>query len=479
VNDFSRRVYLLRERDLPPETIAVAFAKTSRSPDPFDKNAAELNDARSSEFHEKWVVGYGHASVAEHAVLHIAVENVSRLAIECLESNRLASFTEKSTRYQKWSGGAFLIPPEAAGGPLETPYRQACQRLLDTYARALEAVGDLARKRFPRRDGESDSRWEGRIRSCYIDVCRYLLPASALANVGITINARALEHAIRKMLSHPLAEVRAIGAEIKQTALAEVPTLVKYAEENAYLRDLPQKFRRAAALLAIPPAAREDPPRGWMRLIDYEADAEDRALAAAGVRFCGWSLSESLPRIRAASAQERRALADALLAGLGEHDQPLRELEHVAYTFEAVMDQGAYFEVKRHRMMSQTPGPLGCDLGYVTPRWFEEAGFLEEYNDAMQSAAAFYRTLRPALGADPAAYVVPNGYLRRLALSMNLREAFHFCRLRSSEGAHAAVRVLAFQAAEQIRAVHPLLGGKLQWERQPDWKDLEKEFFRM
>lgn len=143
------------------------------------------------------------------------------------------------------------------------------------------------------------------------------------------------------------------------------------------------------------------------------------------------------------------------------------------------MDQGAYFEVKRHRIMSQTPGPLGCDLGYVIPRWFEEAGFLEEYNDAMQSAAAFYRALRPALGADTAAYVVPNGYLRRLALSMNLREAFHFCRLRSSEGAHAAVRVLALQAAEQIRAVHPLLGGKLQGERQPDWKDLEKEFFRM
>ena len=37
------------------------------------------------KFHEKWVVGYGHASVAEHAVLHIAFENVSRLAIESIE----------------------------------------------------------------------------------------------------------------------------------------------------------------------------------------------------------------------------------------------------------------------------------------------------------------------------------------------------------------------------------------------------------
>jgi thymidylate synthase ThyX len=477
VTDFPRRVYLLRERDLSPETIAVAFAKASRSPEPFDQNAAELNDDKSAKFHEKWVVGYGHASVAEHAVLHIAVENVSRLAIECLESNRLVSFTEKSTRYQKWSSGAFLVPPEVAGRAQEALYRETCAQLLEAYSRALETLGNLARTRFPRQDGESDSRWEGRIRSRYVDVGRYLLPAAVLANVGITINARSLEHAVRKLLSHPLAEVRAIGAEVKQTALAEVPTLVKYAEENAYLRDLPETFRRASAPLGISPARRENPPRSWMRLIDYEPGAEDRALAAAGVRFCGWSLVEATPRIRAASPEERRSLADALLAGLGDHDQPLRELEHVAYIFEAVMDQGAYFEVKRHRMMSQTPGPLGCGIGYLTPRWFEQAGFLGAYDGAMQSAASAYGTLQSVLGADAAAYIVPNGYLRRLVMSFNLREAVHFCRLRSSEGAHASVRVLALQAAEQIRSVHPLLGSILHWDDQPDWKELEREFF--
>ncbi len=63
-------------------------------------------------------------------------------------------------------------------------------------------------------------------------------------------------------------------------------------------------------------------------------------------------------------------------------------------------------------------------------------------------------------------------------MSFNLREAVHFCKLRSSEGAHASVRVLALQAAEQIRSVHPLLGSILRWDDQPDWKELEREFFR-
>src|SRR5512141_2831295 len=108
----TRDIYLLSSRQLSPEVIAVAFAKTSRSPESFRDIAAEFTDEKSAEFHEKWVVGYGHASVAEHAVLHLAFENVSRLAIEAIESNRLASYTEKSTRYQKWSADNFFVPKE-------------------------------------------------------------------------------------------------------------------------------------------------------------------------------------------------------------------------------------------------------------------------------------------------------------------------------------------------------------------------------
>jgi thymidylate synthase ThyX len=477
VTGFSRRVYLLRARELSPEIIAVAFAKTSRSPEPFDQTAAELSESKSARFHEKWVVGYGHSSVAEHAVLHIAAENVSRLAIECIESNRLASFTEKSTRYQKWSSSAFVVPPEVAGSASEKTYRDSCERLLTAYQRALEVVGDLARKRFPRLPGENDARWEGRIRSRYVDVCRYLLPAAVLANVGITINARALEHALRKMLSHPLREVRAIGTEIKRAALVEVPTLVKYAEENAYLRDTPERFRTASNGLTASGGNPEKMPRGWMKLVHTDPDSENLVLAAAGVRFCGWGFEESLSRIRGASVEQQHRLAGALLGSLEDHDIPLRELEYVNYLFESMMDQGAYFEVKRHRMSSQTPGPLTCALGYLTPRWIEESGFRAEYDAAMQQAASAYHTISGELGPETAAYLVPNGYLRRLVLGFNLREAFHFCRLRSSEGAHAAVRVLALQAAEQIRSAHPRLGGYLKTEEGCDWKELEKSFF--
>src|SRR5512142_2487584 len=138
-----RQVYLLNPKELSPEVIAVAFAKTSRAPESFREIAAELTDEKSAKFHEKWVVGYGHASVAEHAVLHVAFENVSRLAIECIESNRLASYTEKSTRYQRWGADNFHVPSELEGNPLRDEFISVCQLLFKTYSDSLEPVRNL------------------------------------------------------------------------------------------------------------------------------------------------------------------------------------------------------------------------------------------------------------------------------------------------------------------------------------------------
>jgi len=180
-----RDIYLLSPKHLSPETIAVAFAKTSRSPESFREIAAQLTDEKSAEFHEKWVVGYGHSSVAEHAVLHLAVENVSRLAIECLESNRLASYTEKSTRYQRWGLDSFYTPRAVAESRRAALYRQTCVRLFETYLRSLEPVKQLMQASYPRKEGESEARWDGRIRAKYVDNCRFLLPASALRRLGV------------------------------------------------------------------------------------------------------------------------------------------------------------------------------------------------------------------------------------------------------------------------------------------------------
>jgi thymidylate synthase ThyX len=464
-----REIYLLSPRALSPETIAVAFAKTSRSPESFRAIAAELSDEKSAQFHEKWVVGYGHASVAEHAVLHIAFENVSRLAIESIEGNRLASYTEKSTRYQKWGTNDFTIPPELEEHPLCGEYVETIRLLFKTYADSQEPVRSLILDRFPRRDNEKDEAWDRRIRSKYVDVCRFILPAAALANVGMTANARVLENMIRKMLSHELAEVRQIGEEVKKVALGETPTLVKYADAVPYLAETIHEFNRKDAIQRVP-AENE-----WCTLIDYDQEGENRILAAALYRFGEMSYTDALSYVSSLNEEESAQLAESLLGRLGKFDIPLRELEYSTYTFDLVMDQGAYAEFKRHRMMTQTPQRLTARLGYATPRLIAEAGFEAQYQVAMDSAAKMYEKLY-AINPNIAQYVVPNGFNRRVLAEFNLREAFAFCQLRSAANAHFSIRRIAQRIYEEIARVHPLLTKYMKLHDET-WKGVEENHF--
>ncbi len=472
--DHERRVYLLDPQSIPPETIAVAFAKTSRSPEPFDVIAAELSAEKSSEFHEKWVVGYGHASVAEHAVLHIAVENISRLAVEVLESNRLASYTEKSTRYQKWGESDYYIPREITSTPLEAEYRSTLRLLHHTYETALDRVRAVVEKKNPKLEHESDAAYERRLRTIYVDVCRYLLPAASLANVGVTINARALEHALVKLLSSPLNEAREIGAAIKSAALQQTPTLIKYAEENAFLQETTNYLTRAAGQLRVDESRQAD----WLELSADDPEAETRLLTALLYRYArGNGYAQIFTHVSGLSADERKDLFAKILAKRGKFDPLPREMEHCTYTADLLVDQGAYFEIKRHRMMTQSPQPFSPLYGYALPRLITESGMEAAYHQALRTAADTYWRIASQLSPDVAAYILPNGYNRRLLMTFNFRAADHFISLRSAPNAHFAVRRAAQRLADEIRKVHPTLGAWLRPAGGETWQTIESDHF--
>ncbi|MEE4195819.1 MAG: FAD-dependent thymidylate synthase [Anaerolineae bacterium] len=468
----ARKIYLLDPQKLPPETIAVAFAKTSRSPQSFQDIAAELTDEKSAQFHEKWVVGYGHSSVAEHAVLHIAVENVSRLAVETLQANRLASYTEKSTRYQKWDEDSFFVPEEfKTDAAVLRLYEDTCKKLFRTYQESLGILREYLMTLQPRQEGEKESAYERRLRTQYVDVARFLLPASSLANVGVTINARALEHALCKMLSHPLAEVRQMGEEIKRIAQENVPTLVKYAQEKSYFREVENTFSALAHQHPGKPYTGD-----WCVLVDYDQDAEEKLLAAALFRYSGMSFAEAKTALAHMPDEDKKKLLCAFLGACDAHTDPVRELEHATLTFEVVHDQGGYYELKRHRMMTQSAQPLTTHLGYATPKWMVEAGFQQQYDEAMQAAEYAYKTLEKV---DPAAasYVVPNAFNRRVLLTTNLRSANHLLALRSAPNAHFSIRRVAQRMYEQIKAIYPVFGEWLRIEESENWQTIEEQYF--
>ncbi len=467
-----RRIYLLDTKKLNPETIAVIFAKTSRSPKSFNEIAAELSDKRSADFHEKWVVGYGHSSIAEHAILHIAVENISRLAIECLESNRLASYTEKSSRYQIWDEDHFFIPEEIQGSSVEDKYSTTCKLLFKEYQTAFVKVRKYLSEITPRQKNESERAYTNRIRACSADVCRYYLPTSSLANVGVSINARALEHALRKMLSHPLSEVRRIGEEIKIVSLKNIPTLVKYADRNDYLIQIEDEITNQSSKVI----SRVTPDDAWCECADYDEDGEFQILAALFYRFSNLSFKEAYEHISQLTQPKLENITESLLGKLGKHDIPVRELEYAQISFDLIIDQGAYFELKRHRMMAQTAKPFSPQLGYATLKTISEAGLLDNYKTAMEKARETFYAVHE-IHPHAAAYILPNAYNRRVYLKMNLRTALHLIKLRSAPNAHFSIRRAAQRIAEEIRNKYPLFAPYFIIDTDETWRGLENDFF--
>jgi len=466
-----RSIYLLSPKTYGAETIAVAFAKTSRSPLSFKDIAEELTEAQASQFHEKWVVGYGHASVAEHAVLHLAFENVSRLAVECLQSNRLASYTEKSTRYQQWDLNGYCCPPELDGNPLLSVYQDTCRKLFLSYTEWIEEAVSHLKQMDPVDTDEPMKVRERRLRSRAVDAARFLLPAASLANVGMTVNARALAHALRKMLSHPLAEVREIGEEALDVARLEAPTLVRHVEPVTFLTG--SRTFQIESAEGFPPAA---PAPVGVTLQAFQPDAEEELLAAMLFRegIVAWDVARR--HAAGLSPEERGRMLHGWLGTRGRYDALPREVEQVIYSFEVVLDQGAYYELKRHRMMTQLPQPLTASLGYEVPQLLKSIGACGRYRAVMDQTADAYQQLA-GWNADVAGYVVPNGFRRRMLLTANLRQLCHFCELRATSNAHFSMREIAHRIAGHIQEVHPHLGALLRMPEDESAESIARHHF--
>ncbi len=475
VTNVDRPIFALT--NLPEEVVAVLFAYYSRSRESLRRNLLkliqegdldlterlrwrgtggdELARARQKAraFHEKWVVGYGHASVAEHAVAHVAIEDVSIVASKIIEDARLASYTEKSTRYVVFDRDKFYRVPRLAASPHARLYEETCGFLLETYAHLTEPVLAAIQRESPREDKQTERAYEAACRAKGCDILRYLLPAATLTNIGLTANGRTLEHLITKLLSHPLEEAREIGSLMKAEAEKVIPTLLKYADYNAYMAET----HRAMATLAAEQfsgCAPEEAPE--VSLVRYPEEAEEQLVAAILYGYTSHPFRQVQDRVGRLAREEKARVIDEYLRRRGPRDQPLRALEHLTYTFDILVDFGAFRDIQRHRMCTQTPQELGPSQGYSTPPEIVRYGLLATYEECMARARQAHDVIARECPRE-AQYVLPLAFRKRVLFTWNLREIHHFVQLRSARQGHASYRHIAQQVFREIARVHPLL----------------------
>lgn len=475
VSNLDQDVFALR--NLPEEVAAVLFAYYSRSPNDLRSNLAKLladqdlavvpgvgdgggagPDLRlarekAKAFNEKWVVGYGHGSVAEHAVVRLAVERCSIVAAKAIEESRLMAVTEKSTRYIEFDESSFYRDANLPSS-LQGVYFASAQQSLRAYKQLLPLCVAALRKHAPHAT-------EKQCQTKAFDLLRGLLPAGTLTNLGVTLNGRLAEHRFSQMQAHPLTEVRRLGVRMAEEAGVQIPTLLKY---------VAPRNERKAALAAVrdldadrwPETARDEMLRSVRKL---EAPQQPLwKLATMILLEARPELEYAEARFRTSLEKDARPLIDAYLSRRGARENVGRPFEHLTWAFEIRCDYGAWRDLQRHRMVSQTTPLLSCDEGYDVDPLLAELGLYAQVAEALKAARGPWEKLA---AHDPweAQYAVPLAYRVRYVLRANLRELFHLIELRSSKQGHPSYRRIAQQLADEVLDDCPFLKDYLRVDR--------------
>ena len=445
----------LRERSsdidpesLSPETLSAAYARISRDPRPIPELRADavsdVTAARKSN--ERIIFGFGHASVAEHAVFNLDILGISRVAMEALEAARLASYTEKSQRYITLDRD-YVVPSEVVACGLGDAFEELIKHQQEQYENALARLETHYQETDPQQWAKKTSRraLEGAAK----EDARYFLSMATTGQVGVTLNARTLEGMVRRLTAEPLSECQQLGAAIHEAVTGIAPSLVRYTDATPYRRETPAALRKwiekHRAATPVPPDGR---PPASVRLIDAPQAGDDLMMIALVAGHTGQRWETAEEQVRQMTAEDKRELIVQSLRLLGEHDTPLRHFELPCLTFELVVSSSCFAQLKRHRMATLLCQPYQPALGITIPPGFETVGLVDAYRETCRATEAFYDKVQAA-HPEAAVYALTNGHRRRVIFKANARELYHLARLRLDAHAQWDIR----QISEEMIAI--------------------------
>jgi len=410
---------------------------------------ATVGVKRAEELYRRVFSEYGDDSVAQLGGVHLACEQASNLLTKVLEWGRLMAYLEQSTRYVAYDarlGGRYRYhrDPAVLASPLGTRYVADLDHLFDTYATLVPVMAEHYRARHPKAADDSDFVYRQSIRAKAFDALRGLLPAAALSNVGIYGPGQAYELLLLRMRGHALPEVRAYAelmvAELRKVIPSFLTRLDRPDRGGEWADYLAGTATATADVAGRLFAGVEPEPRPDVTLVDFDPEGEDKLLAAMLYPHTDLPDDQILARVRALSADDRQAVADAYVGErANRRHKPGRALEHLAYRFDVLSDYGAFRDLQRHRMLTMQWQGLTPRHGYVMSDDVAEAGRADDFEAAMACSAALHDALAEPVPAQ-ASYAVALAYRLRYSIQMNAREALHMLELRTSPAGHPSYR---------------------------------------
>jgi thymidylate synthase ThyX len=336
--------------------------------------------------------------------------------------------------------------------------------------------------------------YERTLKARAFDISRYLLPLATNTSLGEIVNARALESQVSHLLSHTHKEIRHVGELLRRAAtsaaynvnheslrslvesirevspelgtraeaelLKEVrvsPTLVKYADPNAYEIETRRELRQIASELMGNADVDQAPA---VDLLDDEP--LDVELASTLLyEHCQYSYRQVRRAVADVSDARRKEIIDAGLRHRGRHDEMLRPFRAgQQFRFDILMDIGGFRDMHRHRRCIQIEQAFTTQHGYEVPPELEPAGTLAGYKATMQRTSDVVQTLASGKGPEAlqnSQYAIPLGFRKRTLFKMDFAEAVYISELRTGPAGHASYRNVAYAMFEEVKKTHPAL----------------------
>lgn len=434
-----------------PETLSAAYARISRSPLPIDqlrkKACQDVEKARKSN--QKIIFAMGHHSVAEHAVFNFDIMGISRLALEEIERFRLVSYTEKSQRYVTMAGD-YILPGEIKDPSLKKLFQATIQRQNQFYIKAFSTITGQLQKRYTQsgKNVPDQKLLEGMAK----EDARYILSLATQGQVGMTINARNLEHLFRRFNLSPRDEVQKLAAKLHALIMPIAPSIILFPQASAFDRDAYAALEKH--LHPVPVAAPMNTSRE-PEIVSCTKNSDDLILASFLSIGKNISFPNALELVQKISLNKKKIMFRDFFSKIQFFDAPPREFEMADITFQALISAANFAQLKRHRLATLIAGDYLPEFGNTLPESVAAAGLDNEFREIIEQTNNAYFKIKAKHG--PAAdYILTNSHCRRVLMKMNLREMYHFVRLRDDEHAQWDIRHLAHQLAQKVKTIMPL-----------------------
>lgn len=422
-------------KPLAPAVQATVLAKYSRSPESARTIVASLSAEEADKFQDKWVVSYGHNSVAELAALPVCLEGISIVASKFIESWQRPGYSEKSTRYQVFSRDSFVTPP---GAP--ATMKNFASRFYDAYENLMEPMIKICAEKMGKDPNDPEVLKNRLVKARAFDNLRYLLPAGTGTNVAVHAYVRDFRDMIVHLRGHSNPEFKVLGDQIHDALQEVVPTLVRHTEPDTFalpLKSVGGRFAKQKEGVSEPSVSLVNSTSQASyesQVIDFKNLVSDRH-GMSWTSFC-------------------------------KHMETRRDWQQVPDVFKSIrlsfglmMDYGAYRDLQRHRRCEQYAEPLSSDYGFLVPDDIKGSHVEQAYIDAM-SCIESYDDEEVVYNMDLMQYMVPLGYLHRSVFEMDLRELYYIVELRTKPQGHISYRRIAYEMFEAARNIYPEL---LRW----------------